>query len=408
MKKFNDGDLTVIAIDKNYEIDYKSEEVFKDGLNYIDELSKSNFFFDRLKSYILTNKEYLLFNGDLNNQNDIFKFVKYCYADAGVKGDKKNGAFSYNPGVIEKWIKGNIPSPRSREEIFRFCLCIKMNEEQVTEFILKGCLTKPFNFKNISESVYYFCFNNGKSYKDYVRIMEKIESSEYKENQFPENDTVKIGESIHNIQDEEKLIDYLTFNKAGFSKQNQTALSLLTELVENSVDFAEWERGLLPSDYGISEIKSKQDIAAILNIILGFEARANEKGKDVYKKKIADSNFPKLIKENFPQPQQIQNLLKSGVGSPEMIRKTIILFTFYNMFSELKKNKLDYSDGKYFNGFADEVDTILAQCGYIQMYWRHPYDWMFGFCASTDEPLDALREIISICYTDVDDFYTEK
>ena len=78
------------------------------------------------------------------------------------------------------------------------------------------------------------------------------------------------------------------------------------------------------------------------------------------------------------------------------------------MFSELKKNKLDYSDGKYFNGFADEVDTILAQCGYIQMYWRHPYDWMFGFCASTDEPLDALREIISICYTDVDDFYTEK
>ena len=74
------------------------------------------------------------------------------------------------------------------------------------------------------------------------------------------------------------------------------------------------------------------------------------------------------------------------------------------MFAELKMKNKDYENGHFYD-FADEVDQTLLKCGYIQMYWRHPYDWMFGFCASSDDPLGSLREIISDCYTDIDEFY---
>lgn len=404
--RINDGDLTMISIDKNILMDYENEDVFQMGIDYIDELSESNFFFDRLKVYLHENKSYLGFNDNEEDKETVFDFVKSCFEASGIKGDKKSEPFSYNPSVIKKWIDGSLPSPKSRVEIFRFCLCLKMNTVHANEFILKGCLTKPFNFKSISESVYYFCMNNKKSYADVLRIINEIENTSISENPFPENDTLAIRDFMCDITDEKKLINYLAYNRAGFEKQNQTAISLLKELVERSVIFAEWERTVFEHDNSnIAKIESKKDIASILNIILGYEARANDHGKEVYKKKIADSNFPKLIKENFPQPQQIQTLLKSGSGSSELVRKALILFTFYNMFAELKQQGIENSDSKFYNEFADEIDSMLAQCGYIQMYWRHPYDWMFGFCAASIDPLITLREIISICYTDIDEFY---
>ena len=46
----------------------------------------------------------------------------------------------------------------------------------------------------------------------------------------------------------------------------------------------------------------------------------------------------------------------------------------------------------------EELQTVLAECGYVQLYWRNPFDWMIGYCAMSLNPLDTLRDLIEEYY----------
>jgi hypothetical protein len=54
--------------------------------------------------------------------------------------------------------------------------------------------------------------------------------------------------------------------------------------------------------------------------------------------------------------------------------------------------------GGLFDEFVTETNTILADCGYVQLYWRNPFDWLIGYCAQSIAPLDTLREFIEEYY----------
>lgn len=404
IKNIENNPETELAKEKTYDIDYSAEEVFEIGANYLDELASKNFFLDAIKNFV---KKRDYFSGNMENPEDIIDFIKKAYEKAGIKGDKKKGAFSYNPSSIKDWVCGKrLPS---KNETQRIALCLGMNISEAIEFIFKGSLVKPFNFKDIQDSVYYFCLNTGKTFAEAQQILEEIENANVKVEEYPENDTIKIGEQIESIKAKDELIKYLSANKEGFKNQNQTALTKLKELIKNAAGLAEWERKEIFHDTSIPSIESENDVPAILSVILGYEARAKINGVEVYKKKISDSNFPELVKNNFPQPQQLQDVLNGKKTSAEAIRKAIILFTFYNLFSKRKKDKKNKSNN-YFDTYSDAIDETLYKCGYIQMYWKHPYDWMFGFCAGqTDEnldPLDMLRELIAIFYSELDDMYS--
>lgn len=409
MNKITDKDATILAKEKTYEIDYNAKDIFKRGANYLDELASKNFFLDAIKNYI--NKGTSSFKGDIDNLNDINDFIKVAYDNAGFKGDKGSGAFSYNPSSLKSWIDGKVLP--TVEKAQKMCMCLGMSADEAIEFIFKGCLAKPFNFKNIWDSVCYYCLNNGKSFADAQRIMNEIEKANIQPEQYPENDTIKIGEQIKSKTNDDDLIRYLSANKKGFAEQNQGALDTLKRLVKDSVELAEWERKEIFHDTAESEIKSEKDIPSILSVILGYDARATQVEKvgdeyqrrDIYKKKISKSNFPNLIKNDFPQPQQLQNILNGKKTSAEAIRKAIILFTFYNMFTKLKKDGSDNSKVNCFDIYSDTIDDILCECGYIEMYWKHPYDWMFGYCAGATDPVGELRELIAAFYLDLEDIY---
>lgn len=402
-KKFKDRDMTVLAMRQIDFIDYDAEEILDRGIAYLEEVASANVFFDALKKYVDLNREKLNFHGNSEEIADIYELVKRCYKDAGFVGDKGKNKNSYNPSSAKNWIVGKrMPS---REEAYRFCFCLNMNLTDAEEFLFKGCLMKPFNYKDISESVFYFCLNTGKNYQKALEIIDDINAICDGASPYPDNDTVAIGNRIKCITIEKELVTYISENREGFKEQSRKAVSVLKKQISRSVEFAEWERCNYFEDYGIPRIESEKDVPAIINVILGYEPRANEKGKDVYAQKIKNSAFPEVIKRNFPQPQQINSVLKDDVPSVETLRKTIILFVFYNMFAELRKNKIECLDGEYFAEFVDELDAVLEECGYVQMYWRNPYDWMFGYCARATEPLDELRELIGHYYLDNPESY---
>ena len=404
MNKPKDNDATILAQEQTYCINYAAEDIFDRGANYLDELANKNFFLDAISNYIKNTSTD--FQGDVENPEDILAFIKNAYEKSGVNGDKKKGAFSYNPSSLKEWISGKrIPT---KAETQRIALCLGMKVTEATEFVLKGSLVKPFNFKEIQDSVYYFCLNTGMTFADAQQIIEEIENSDVAPEKYPENDTIKVGEKVQKIQSKDELIRYLAANKEGFANQNQTALNTLKDLIKKSVDLAEWERKEAKEflgDTGTHAIESEEDVPAILSVILGYEARAKIDGVEVYKKKISESNFPDLVKNNFPQPQQLQDILNGKKTSSEAIRKAIILFTFYNIFAKLKKEKkTDMAVG--FDTYSGTIDEILYKCGYVQMYWKHPYDWMFGYCAGAPDPLSELRALIEAFYLDLEDIYS--
>ena len=135
-------------------------------------------------------------------------------------------------------------------------------------------------------------------------------------------------------------------------------------------------------------------------MIYGYSARETVSDKSGKRKKlfatsISKSRFPKYIKSNFPQRQQLENILK-GKGTFDSIRKALVILEFYNFYGDaLIKHK---SSPDLFDEFTDELNLLLEECGYIQMYWRNPLDWMIGYCAYADNPLDEFRGLIEEFY----------
>ena len=396
-KYFEDGELTQLAEEQTYLFDYEDDDVYKYSAKYIEEISANNFFVDYLKRYIGINKDRINFCGDIESLDDIFSFLKSCYAKEGIKGDRGKGKDSYNPSLVKKWIyEGMIPS---RTEAHRLCFCLEMDIKTAEELLLKGCMMKPFNYKDIEEATYYYALNNNLRYSEALEIIAIIDNYEMVDNVSPENDTVNIRASIKNLVDKDEFIKYINMNKMGFAKQSRKAIGVLKQLIEESVIFAEWDREKYWHEHITSKIESVNDLPTIMNVILGYEARAQEHKEDIYKIKIAKSKFPSLIRNNFPDVQTVNLLLKTDTPSVEALRKAIILFAFYNYFTELNINKIMYDVNKY-NEFVNELDAILAECGYLELYWRNPYDWMFGYCAGANSPVEELRNLIQYFYSD--------
>lgn len=342
--------------------------------------------------------------GDSTDTAQIATFVAALCADTGVElgsGTKK---------TIERWLKSGLPAndANGRENVYRLCFALKMNGYQTVEFFLKAYMERPFNYKNIHEAVYFFCMNNSLTYKDAVRIISKVESSDKVENAYADNVTEQIGAYIATLQDEDALVKYLVENRSGFQTHNQTATEKIRQLVDSCMLVA-------PKEYEAvydSEVTVKNE-DDLLQVIYGYAARAKEENQNVHKKSISKSNFPDLVKRNWPQREQLQQILQKGTASYDVIRRTLIMLVFYDFFASAvvaqkeaeRQHKLTGKaissptvENGLFDEFETEANTILSECGYVQLYWRNPYDWMIGYCAQALDPIGQLRNLVEEYY----------
>ncbi|MBQ5560194.1 MAG: hypothetical protein IIT46_10540, partial [Lachnospiraceae bacterium] len=81
--------------------------------------------------------------------------------------------------------------------------------------------------------------------------------------------------------------------------------------------------------------------------------------------------------------------------SYDAIRKILVLFKFYDFWCmvKLKESKIPKEYNK-FDLFVQEMKDILFECGYEELYWGNPYDWVFLYSSRTAFPLDTFRGII--------------
>lgn len=406
--------------------DYEDESFAED---YIESLDCVTVFRDEIKK----NLPAAGFSGDMENNHDIIDFVCECCERAfpGVFNDPndKSRTVKFNRTTLSRWLESDdVPMSNiaSREIMYKLCFALDMDEVATKNFFFKGCLERPFNFKDIRESVYYFCLKHRKSYAEAMAILEKIESAPATKNPDADNLTSVIANRIQNIQNEEDLIAYLIENRSGFEHHNSTAHRLIEEeLLPTCMRLATEELNQAFDELDEDNAKQVDSIDKLLAVIYGYNARKTYRVKDksTGKKKTerwfkysishkTASKFPRLIKENFPQREQFQQISKHE-ASTGVIRKALILLKFYEFFTGAYLAESLEDDPKTLpdhlpEEFVLEMNATLEQCGYVQLYWRNPFDWMIGHCArfihnsdlEVENPVDRLRDLISTFYLD--------
>ena len=391
MLEFENNNATQLAeyTFSDFEFDYSDVP----GKEYIESLNTVTTFYDYTYAYAQKNG----FEGDKSHADALAKFIV-------MLGRERNTPLS-SLNTVKNWLKKAPPTANQagRENVYTLCFAFGLNANQTKEFFLKAYLERPFNYKNIHEAVYFFCMNNGLTYVDAVRIIKEIESVPVdSKKEDVEVVTEQVGYAISLMTSEDDLIKYLVANRSGFTVQSQTASNKIEELIEECKALAKKEYKLLHNGD-----LSVENVDELLTVITGYYARETINGEKLYKQSISKSKLPELIRKNFPQREQFKQIEK-GKASFDTIRKVLIILKFYSFFADALIHKAEDLENGLFYEFVDETNALLAECGYVQLYWRNPYDWLFGYCAyGAANPLDEFKNVIDVFYLDDPDTYIE-
>ena len=407
---------TQIAEDSFFLMDFEHTDV--PGIEYIANLNDIQNFYEYTLKYAKT----CGYSGGDNNADNLASFIFERSEELQTELSSLQ---------IKNWLKKAAPTGNKagRENVYKLCFTLNLTAQQTKEFFLKAYLECPFNYKNVNEAVYFFCMNHDIQYIEAKKILTIINDTADIENNSPTNDTQLIGKEICDLTTPEDLIKYICENRFCFSQQKTKARKKIEELKKNCYELAieEFELYNKQNNKNKNDKKASNDTADsidnidtvssvnnsdepknsddyLLNLIYGYHARANENYKKVYAKSISKSSFPKKIRENFPQREQLENI-KKGNASSDVIRKTLLMLQFYSYFADAFLHKAEFERG-LFDEFVDETNLLLDECGYVQLYWRNPYDWMIGYCACAPNPIDELRNLISEFFLDNEDVWT--
>lgn len=378
MPKYNDGELTTLA---RNDIEYYEEDM--------SDVDISELF----KKGVVERICALGYADDLKDISKITDYVCAKFKEHNIEIKKKDE--DRTRVDIKNWLTGNAPndSEQSRPNVYKLCFALEMNAEQTQVFFLKKYLCRPFNLKNADEAAYYFCLNTGRDYNKALELIEKIE--QLPKTVSPESIETRLMEiPLSEITTEEDFLSYMINHRYDKSKQHQTVSNEIERLIDECKN--------------LSGVKSND---ALLEHILGYKEREimildEKSGKDKFFG-ISKSELPDAIKTNFPRPINFSQI-KNREAKDDTYRKMLVILCFYKYYISLKSaiTKPDVRDndvdlGEYFDEFEIILDQLLDKCGYVQIYYRNPFDAFILFCAKQKDPLNNLKYILKKYYTDV-------
>lgn len=389
MEKFQEGEFTQLIFERILEIDQTLTEELP-GIEEMEFLDPAMLFQEGINRRLIK----LGFNGDIDSVDCKMDFLRKQFQKNKVEP-------RVNDVTLKNWMTKAAPTSNDngRENVFKLCFALEMNAEETAEFFLKAFLNRPYNYKKTNEAVYYFCLRNRINYVDAVRIITAIQNIPQSQTVEKEVNTERIGYEISNITDEEELIKYLAENRYSDEEQHYTSVEKIKSMLDNCFELAQKETQFTRGTPVI--VKS---VDALLDVIYDYDADSMRKNE---KKTIQDSKFPKCVKANWIDRQAFHNIEKHLTRTEDVYRKALVLLKFYSYYadayckarSKMTEDEIDFCG--YADDFEAELETVLAECGYIQLYKRNPFDWLILYCAAFPNPLSTFRDIISKYFLDV-------
>lgn len=389
MEKFQDGKSTQLAFERILEIDQTSTEELP-GIEEMESLDPAILFQEGINNRLGK----LGFNGDIDSVDCKIDFLRKQFQKNKVEP-------RVSDATLKNWMTkaASTSNDMGRENVFKLCFALEMSAEETAEFFLKAFLSRPYNYKKTNEAVYYFCLLNRINYAGAVRIITAIQNIPQSQTVEKEVNTEQIGYEIYNITDEAELIKYLEENRYSEEEQHYTSGEMIKSMLDSCFELAQKETQLTRGT--AVTVKS---VDALLDVIYDYDADSMRKKE---KKTIQDSKFPKCVKANWIDRQAFHNIEKRRTRTEDVYRKALVLLKFYSYYADAycKARSKNTEDEIDFRGYADdfevELETVLAECGYLQLYKRNPFDWMILYCAAFPNPLSTFRDIVSKYFLDV-------
>lgn len=322
-------------------------------------------------------------NPDINDEN-IIAYLEKCCQEKDV--DITDIA---SEGTLKNWFYKEMRPKKgedSRESVFAFAFALGLTPEETSELFHKIYLDRAFDYRNEKEVVYYYCLQNGKSWKDAKRIITQANDSE----EIKTDNTIYtsyIKNDIEAIADETALLAYIKEHGNNFAKKNISANKVIRELLKLANNTAKEESSL--PEYEDGFVGSDRDSNNFTYEMLTGVSVTGEKGtKTVFK----NARLPKEIKSRFPEAG---TLSKKNLTYEEIRKLIIILFSYQFWYKAQKAESMDIVDD-----FVAEINVYLSAAGMSPIYYGNPYDWLFLYCSLAERPLDTFRGIIADVLSD--------
>lgn len=335
--------------------------------------------------------------------------------------------------TVRDWFSGKRrPSldSRSRKLVYEICFALGASFELVQEFFRQVYFSRSFNCHTIKEAVYYYCLHQNHSYNHALELYETIkampETAKFEASAPVYTDQIR--NALDNCHSDEEFLAYFSRNKSIFDRWNQKALFYIEEFIRQirgtKEDIGRIEAfgkvgtipdaktlatppasGLITQEFfmqarhfGRKWTYAKQNVTSIdfmLEFIIDPIEPVNKKAK-----------LPDIVKLNFPSKKTFSKILNRSQSemstSYDSIRKCLILLKFYHFWVTLElmmdsgnaaeDSQTEYAD--YFDDFCEEMAQLLEECGYEELYERNPYDWIFLWASTTEQPLESFRGVM--------------
>ena len=300
-----------------------------------------------------------------------------------------------------KWLTE--PKGFERETGFRIAFSLDLTIDETNTFFRTVMLDRGFDCHTIREAIYYYCICHGLGYQTAEKLIAAVPQP--KKSPVPDSADVLYTKNIilflQTCPNEETLLKYFIENINQFGYNQVKAKEYIRFL---------WNRISAPDGLAVQEriyfpvgIKSASQDAAdstwnIYLQILGLDlddVRYIETDRTIKPMLKNETFMHQFAAENFPNRQSIEKILRGESTQNDLIRKTLILFVFYQFWMNIALSKKGYKS--YEAGANDrercisELDQYLLDAGFPEMYAGNPFDWIFIWAAGRESPMQAFR-----------------
>lgn len=318
---------------------------------------------------------------------------------------------SVSKSTITDWFTGKRRPAlvsNSRLLIRQICFALSLTLEEAAQFFRQVYYDRFFHCHTIEEAVSYYCLSNRLPYSHAQELLAKIEA-------FPDNGqpsgpvlTKNIQKRLDSCRSDSMLLSFFQEEKHTFTSWNisaQNAIRNLLSVIQGSQKDKDFLQALSKGTAG-----SKKPHSLILQELF-YDKGAALLG-DIRRKNVASRDFmldcilhapngiakdvaiPKILHTNFPTKKTFSKILNEIEKSTsyDSIRKCLILLKFYDFWcrGKLAQDKTPYD----FDTYTAEMNDLLLECGYGSMYQGNPYDFLFLWAATTEDPLGYLRDAV--------------
>lgn len=291
------------------------------------------------------------------------------------------------PKAIINWVRGKEISTVNRANNYSLCYALEMNLQETAEFFVRYFLTIPFNYKDTTDAIFYYCLKRQCSYstiKEMLDTADAVESFRVVKDNLEH--TVEIARQIGDIDDDSVFMQFLSDHCYNKGQQYQRARAEIIRLIDQI-------RKILPT-YGRGDRMGQPTDVELCEEIMGF----NYKGK-------LKSDKSNLLPKTFTRPsltdQTFGNIKKGKDVTYELLRRTFIILTFYEFYTSTRDCEPTAKEVKErLHDFYEETNNNLLECGMVPLYVRNPFDAVILFCANSSSPLYTWWGINELRYSD--------